>query len=108
MRHDPSLRVPQSAHENRKVLTVHIGCTIGRTVRTCLIGIVVSTTVRDCAISGCEFWKLFAPHSVVLQTAVNKYDGVALACLYVGDFVSVDGDPPYFVSHGQTAKNQSN
>jgi hypothetical protein len=58
---------------------VHIGCAIRRPVWSYLIRIVVPATVRYCAISRREFWKAFPPHSIVLQTTVNKYYGRAVA-----------------------------
>src|SRR5690349_4288761 len=93
MRHDPHFRKAEGANEGGKVFSVHVGGAIRHAIRAYVVGKVVSATVSYGAIAAREFWKVLHPHSVVLKSAVNEYDRLALAELDIREFDAIGRNP---------------
>src|ERR1700733_14126305 len=108
MRHDPHLGETKSVHERSKILSVHISSPIRQTIRTCLIWITIAAAVSDGVIAACKFWKMLQPHSIVLQTAVNKYNRLALAQLDIRKHGAVSRNSSHFVGRGHGVYSPEN
>jgi hypothetical protein len=46
---------------------------------------------------------MLAPHSIVLQAAVNEYDRLTLAMFDISKLCAVDGNPFNFIGYGHGA-----
>src|SRR5437899_6789291 len=103
MRHDPHLGETKGTNEGGKILAMRVGSAIRHAVGTYVIGKMVAAAVGDGSITVGEFCKMFCPHPVVLKTAVNEYDRLALPNFHIGKLSAVGNDPLDIVSHGNTA-----
>src|ERR1700688_1024262 len=108
MCHNSHLRQTKSACESCKIFAVLICGPVRHTVRTYLVRIVVSAAVSYCAITLSEFWKMLAPHAVVLEAAMNKYYRFALTDFYIGKLRAIGCHPLNFISHGHGACGSAN
>src|ERR1039458_5417573 len=103
MCHHSYFRKTESEHKCSKIIAVHIGCTIGRAFGTSVVWIIVSAAISDCTISLRKLRKMLAPHSIILETAVNEYDRFALPEFNISKLGAIGGDPLNIICHDHGA-----